>query len=337
MSGPRYTWERVATIFARALQAGAKRPSLGRVEWDISGRCQAPKTLVLSAAPSEGLRDTRRSRRGRYVHLVPGLTRCTLTVELTTRCRRCVWCLRRRANKWRLSARSELDQAAGRSWFGTLTFRPEDRYRVLCTADRAASRRGLAWAAMEPADRFRYLANAAGALVTKWLKRVRKETGVPFRYLLVVEAHKSGDPHFHVLLHEQRAEEPLRKEVLQRQWSHGFSKWNLVKDRATAGYVTKYLSKDMMARVRASVRYGKTRPIAIVEKRVDPDPLMPLSLVAPLDGALLGDAEGLVYGGGVPGDGVPEGSEVEQRGLLTGHRRRPGLSYGRDPPPFGPG
>lgn len=272
-TGPRHTWERVAAIFSRALHAGAHRRSVGYVEWDIAGRCEYPQTVILSAAPSEGLRDSRRSRRSRHVHLVPGLTKVTLTVELATRCRRCGWCLRRRASKWRFAALAELEQASGRSWFGTLTFSPDWRFRIRAKASRAAAAKGEDLERIEPTDRFRYLANAGGELVTKWLKRVRKESGAALRYLLVVEAHKDGTPHFHVMVHEQNASEPVRELTLRRQWSHGFSKFNLVKDRIAAAYVTKYLSKSLMARVRASVRYGKPRPLAIVAKpRVDPDP-----------------------------------------------------------------
>lgn len=299
MSGPRRTWESVAVVFSRAIHAGAERRSAGHVRWNIAGKCSDPKTVILTASPSEGIRDTRRNRRSRFVTLVPGLTRVTLTVELETRCRRCAWCLRRRASKWRFAARTELQQASGRSWFGTLTFRPEDRYRVLCRASRAAAARGEVLEKLEPLARFAYLANASGELVTKWLKRVRKESGAPLRYLLVVEAHKDGHPHYHVLIHETSLSQPVRKEVLQRQWSHGFSKFNLVKDPATAGYVTKYLSKSLMARVRASVRYGKSRPIAIVAKlRVDPDPKKQLYVA--LSGVLRSDHGGSVSGSGLP-------------------------------------
>lgn len=322
MSGPRRTWESVASVFSRALQAGADRPSIGHVRWNIAGRCEAPQTVILSAAPSEGLRDTRRSARGRYVHLVPGLTKCTLTVELETRCRRCGWCLKKRAAKWRLAARSELDAATGRSWFGTLTFRPEERFLIDCRAAGSATRKGEDWRKLAPAERFAYLANAAGALVTKWIKRVRKESAAPLRYLVVVEAHKDGFPHYHLLLHETDAGRPIRKELLQRQWSHGFSNWKLVKDTATAGYVTKYLSKSLMARVRASVRYGKTRALPIVEKRVDPRPPYPLSLVAGLDARLLGDAEGT----GLWAEGTPahRTGTVNERTAVPLHGARAG-------------
>lgn len=280
MSRPTLTWERVASIFTRALQAGATRKALGVVHWDIAGKCTAPQTVILTAAPSEGLHDRRTKRRSRYVALVPGLTRVTLTVELATRCRRCGWCLRRRASKWRLSALTEIDQAYGRSWFGTLTFSPDWQFRVRATASRAAASKGEDLERIEPQARFRYLANAGGALCTKWLKRVRKESKATLRYMLVVEAHKSGDPHWHVLIHEVKPGEPVRELTLRTQWSHGFSKFNLVKDSRAAAYVTKYLSKSLMARVRASVRYGKTRPLVIVAtQRVDPDPKKPLYVV----------------------------------------------------------
>ena len=296
MNGARpRSWEQVANLYVRAMRAGAVPHSPGAIRWNIAGRCQAPQTVILTGRPSEGVRDTRRSRVSRYVSLIPGLTKTTVTVELETRCRRCVWCLRRRAKRWRAAALTEIDQASGRSWFGTLTFSPDWRFRVVAKASRSAAAKGEDLERLEPEARFKYVANASGELVTKWLKRVRKESGAKLRYLLVVEAHKSGDPHFHVLIHESEIGQPVRELTLRTQWSHGFSKFNLVRDRAAAGYATKYLSKSLMARVRASVRYGKPRPIGIVAKqRVDPDHQKQLYAVA----ALLG---GTGLGGSISG------------------------------------
>lgn len=207
-----------------------------------------------------------------FISIVPGLTRHRLTVEITSPCRRCATCLRKKAALWRFRARDETRNAP-RTWFGTLTFSPEWRYRLVAAARRSSARIGEDYDALEPLARFRRYANASGSLVTKWLKRVRKQSGVRLRYLLVVEEHKDGAPHYHVLIHEVEPDGFVRKSVLRDNWSHGFSKWKLVEDLRSADYVCKYISKSLMARVRASMRYGKNiRPCDIVHRRGIPDP-----------------------------------------------------------------
>lgn len=99
-----------------------------------------------------------------------------------------------------------------------------------------------------------------------------------------------GRPHFHILLHEQeagalvkgdparamthgRSYEWERRNVKTRrgwkpalfahdsawirlQWEHGFTKFQLCEDVNSAVYVCKYLTKQLMVRVRASQHYG---------------------------------------------------------------------------------
>src|SRR5205814_1472707 len=77
-----------------------------------------------------------------------------------------------------------------------------------------------------------------------------------FRYLLIAEAHKSGVPHFHMLLHEPDVANTVRHATLRDQWRYGFTNFKLVSDPRAAGYIAKYLAKDALARVRASKDYG---------------------------------------------------------------------------------
>jgi hypothetical protein len=93
--------------------------------------------------------------------------------------------------------------------------------------------------------------------ITRYIKRVRKNSAASLRYLVVTEAHKSGDPHYHALIHEVHPDEPVRKAILKDCWKLGFSHHKLVKDPIHASYVCKYLSKTMSARVRASQHYGR--------------------------------------------------------------------------------
>jgi hypothetical protein len=110
-------------------------------------------------------------------------------------------------------------------------------------------------------ERYRRIeAQIAPELVKMW-KRLRKG-GAQFRFMLVAESshtHQGGLPHYHCLVHEVGL--PLRHATLKREWTHGFTKWKLVDQdtnvKAIAWYVCKYLTKDAVARVRASVSYGR--------------------------------------------------------------------------------
>lgn len=101
---------------------------------------------------------------------------------------------------------------------------------------------------------FRERHRAIGAEITKLVKRLREAYQEPLRLLLVVEAHKSGLPHYHMLVHQVN-EKPLLYDDLKRLWRFGFSKWKLCEPSA-ASYVCKYLTKSSLARVRASLGYG---------------------------------------------------------------------------------
>lgn len=159
----------------------------------------------------------------------------------------CDECLRYRARIWRDRAAVEIAQSQ-RTWLWTLTLRPEEQYRALAEGLRDASeeQRKSDW-------------DLRVSVIQRWLtlclKRIRKNSGARIRYLAVYEAHKSGMPHVHVLLHERNS--AVRKGLIQGEWPHGFTNCRLVKDVNSALYVTKYLSKAMAARVRASLRYGK--------------------------------------------------------------------------------
>lgn len=94
-----------------------------------------------------------------------------------------------------------------------------------------------------------------------------------FSYLLVAEKHKSGRPHWHVLLHEKHAFALIRsaeyyvtrkgvvrvddKAMIRKHWRFGFTQFELCRDHRSAGYLCKYLAKDMLWRVRASIGYGE--------------------------------------------------------------------------------
>lgn len=214
--------------------------------------CEAPITLTL-----EGLPD-------------PTLVRLGVEkdhkafFDQQVRCRKCPPCLQMRSTLWTAKAIDEV-ALARRSWFGTLTLDPVQVCRFTLLADRRArARRCEPLSDMNSADRFKAIAEAASPELTKWLKRVRANSRAPLRYLLVCEAHKSGVPHWHCLIHE--ADIPVTKRTLDGAWSLGFSQFRLVNgDPTVARYVCKYLAKSALTRVRASQTYGRP-PRAFLSK-----------------------------------------------------------------------
>ena len=178
-------------------------------------------------------------------------------IDIDSPCRRCEVCLRRRGARWAYRAKEEL-AVAPRTWFGTLTLRPEQHWIMQCRAAVRLGENGRSWSDLTADEQFVERHKECGAELTTWLKRVRKESAAPLRYLLVAEAHKSGLPHYHVLVHERSPDVRVYERTLRRQWKLGFSKFTLVEgDPKAAWYVCKYLSKAALARVRASVSYGK--------------------------------------------------------------------------------
>ena len=182
-------------------------------------------------------------------------------IDREVRCRQCDNCLKARSALWRIRAQAEIERATlvgGRSWFGTLTLSPEQHSRVGNACRLAASRNGDDFDLFSEERQFRERHACISREITLYAKRLRKQSGASVKFLCVVEAHKSGLPHYHMLVHEQLPVPPVTHRVLKTQWRVGFSNWKLVTGPAMAGYVTKYLSKSALARVRASKDYGIT-------------------------------------------------------------------------------
>lgn len=236
-------WASFHALYLRAHQAGAEQTSFVRQLWNIAGNCTDPVRIPLGGRP-EGLLGARDAE------VFPAF------LDVDARCRRCPACLRYRSWVWRSRAEIET-RLSPRTWFGTLTLSPEAQYKYGLRAALAAARYGADFEALDPADQFRRRHVEISKEITKYLKRIRERSGALLRYLFVAEAHKSGLPHYHVLLHEVFIDRPARKALLERQWHEGFSSFKLA-EPAAAGYVAKYLSKSNLARVRASIRYGKT-------------------------------------------------------------------------------
>ena len=237
---------------AKALDGGGnvhprKRSTL---EWDVAGRCQSPVYREVVARPEPKVV---------YVHRTRSAEGGVYTLELQVRCRKCGPCRKAHAHHWRMRAVSELTMTKGRTWFVTLTLRPDAHFQMASRARLRLAAQGTDFDGLDPANQFAERHREISHEITLWLKRVRKESGVQLRYFLVAEAHKSGLPHYHAMVHEPEAGAEVRSRTLSRQWTLGFSQCKLVaegEEKRTASYVAKYLSKDAISRVRASQGYG---------------------------------------------------------------------------------
>ena len=191
-------------------------------------------------------------------HITVGrYTPVPMTLELHTPCRKCESCKLHRQRLWTARAFDETRLAA-RSWAATLTLRPEAWLHAVnqCRAHEALQ--GVDFDALPQSEQLALTHARTGAEVTKMLKRIRKLVPSGYlRYLVVLEITKAGVIHYHLLLHEVSEAFPVRHVQLAEQWRLGFSQWRLVKDARQASYVAKYLSKSLLARVRASEGYGE--------------------------------------------------------------------------------
>lgn len=180
-----------------------------------------------------------------------GGTHTRPTLDTYVRCRKCEGCLRQRRALWCARAASEIGHAE-RTWMVTLTASPAHHHLMwlrICKRERDNG----ADADCLPDDKaFAERWRELGSEVTRYLKRVRAG-GSALRYLTVVEAHKSGLPHVHLLVHDMG---DTTWRALTSRWHYGFAHAKLVEGPAAARYVTKYLMKSALARVRASKDYG---------------------------------------------------------------------------------
>ena len=221
--------------------------SLISTEWDFAGQCENPYCRTIRGAPQgkDGIISVDRNR----------ADKSAFYVDFTARCRKCGPCLRLRGYEWTKRCTTELALAkfiGTRGWFVTFTFKPGFHLWAL-------------GAIGETRREFPQVARIANRAVTLWLKRLRRG-GCAFRYCVVMEPHKSGVPHLHGIFTELDAGHPLTERKMRNGWSeNGFLNAKLIDLEEDLGrsskYVSKYLTKAMLARVRASERYG--RPLAL--------------------------------------------------------------------------
>lgn len=259
--------DRAGLLLRKALGAGATRTGLLSARWDISGSCTDPYWTTYQGRPEVNVVNRRsewdESTRNTHFEYVPG-KRGTIYVDIGTRCRRCDKCRQYRRWLWQFRMTEELRRAV-RSWYGTLTLRPDVQYRVLTETRQYLRGRGVRWEDLSEDEFFRAHAGFALKEVTKYIKRFRKQAygpkgKAPFKWVCVTERHKSGLPHFHMLVHEVEMR-PIPHRILSGSWGQGFEKWRLVKldenPKIVAGYLCAYLQKDFSTRIRNSEKYGE--------------------------------------------------------------------------------
>lgn len=194
-----------------------------------------------------------------------------MTLELHTPCRTCEACKLHRQRLWTARAIDEI-KLSSRTWFGTLTLRPEAWLSALNECRRKEAIQGVDFDSLPEPERLALVHARTGAEVTKMLKRIRSLVPAGMlRYLVVLEITQARVIHYHVLLHEVSDLNPVRNAQLARQWPLGFSKWRLVKDEREGAYVAKYLSKSLLVRVRASEEYGTGFSVPQTEDTISDD------------------------------------------------------------------
>lgn len=259
----RIQWLEASGLALKAIDAGAERVGRADFRWDISEDCEGTHWTLFRGTGQKLVPALPKGISPEFYNaLAPMVGRkleqigSSVWVEIGTRCRVCLSCRKARARLWRIRSLIEV-QRSPRTWFGTLTLTEEAQLHYLHVARARGDDRLSDYDLLSDGEKFRVRHNLISPELTKWLKRIRKNSEQRFRYLLVAEAHKSGDPHYHALIHETSPDGCIRHKVLAESWKLGFSNYKLVRDPRQATYLSKYLVKDARARVRASKSYGQ--------------------------------------------------------------------------------
>lgn len=247
-------------LFRTAIAGGAVALTRASWQWDISGDCRKP--VIVSCfyrsytEPDHKRVAKQQMSKGRH------------TLEMHVRCRKCPECKGQRRRMW--AARSIVEHSrAMRTWFCTLTFKPEVVLKSKYAAILSCSRRAVDYDSLNTLEQFAEDVKIHNEHLTLFLKRLRKriadrekQRGHPvpknfLRYVACAEAHKSGVVHFHINIYECHLTAQVKWKDIAKAWmQYGHMKANLVTSLSRACYASKYVSKNLEVRVRASQGFG---------------------------------------------------------------------------------
>lgn len=269
------------------------------VAWDVAGWCEKPVFVrrvgeghFYGEQDEKGNVTSRSWRRGDRDLWEP-----MRTLEQLVPCRKCKACRRAKSRHWAKRCVLEWMQSF-RTWFGTLTFGQDERYRVDTLLRARLSAAGVSFDALSDREKFELRCDELWPRLLAFLKGLRKRRGarapVDLRYFVAVEPHKEDAfPHFHILIHECREHSGFGERQLRGEWRDwqqrpkggrlpaklGFVEFTLVKTAERAKYAAKYVGKFDFGRVRCSLRYGKRMvPLQVVSVAGGvPEPLASLA------------------------------------------------------------
>jgi hypothetical protein len=140
-------------------------------------------------------------------------------------------------------------------------------------------------------DRYNY--KEITELLTKWLDNQKhKYPGI--KYIIVPELHKDGGYHFHGLMNEIQVKQATNyytgkslKDKKQRQiynltdYNIGWSTATQISDtKKASAYITKYITKELLARTKGKKRYWRTKNIQEpIEQKQYFDPIIKDELI----------------------------------------------------------
>lgn len=242
---------------------------VGLRQWraHLAGNCTAPFERRLIGAVNAYSRRKHRKSAG-----------IVLTEEY--RCGKCGPCREHRRKTWMARAVVEHNRSA-RSWMVTFTLSPAWQAELSVKADKLyRQKHANADLPTSKQERLDLKMRVLKRLIGRWLRVLAGpgSTASKRAYVLVAELHKSGEPHFHMLIHEREAGSIFRDEDChftrrgeyfvgdesraKKLWRFGFCRISMCKDEAGAVYVMKYLAKTQTYRVAASQHYGAAWPDA---------------------------------------------------------------------------
>lgn len=193
-----------------------------------------------------------------------GLNHILGVIAVYARCRKCSRCLKARKAQWICRTIHEVD------------FWPVSRFVTLTAGGQARGFMEMEWNASgangcnydslnvkdQKMLQKRVFHRYVGQFLKKLRGKIRKLAGL--RYFLVIEEHKDGFPHAHLIISEiTNSERGLTADIIKAAWwPNGFASVGIIQSAEAAYYVAKYLGKQSAGnRVRGSNSYGEPRRV----------------------------------------------------------------------------